>query len=220
MIHKYPQHLWAREIIQLINSQIGNAYKNNLLVDAPCGNGIIGNLVFHGLEDAKVKIMDIDDSVLNSPYNLKNNPNFSLELGDIFKSKHEGSDNIWLFINSLYCLPNTKVLMEQQSQYFKYIIAVVPNIEKKNFINFKEKNPNFPNPSLMKLDETIRFFESYNYQLKFQKSISKVVFHKWGPILDKMKMPNSWKQSLFTLLDKILVFSPGQYEIMLYERTK
>jgi hypothetical protein len=220
MIHKYPQHLWAKEIIQLIKSQIGNSYKNKLLVDAPCGNGIIGNLVFHGLEEAKVKIMDIDDSVLTSPYYLKNNPNFSLELGDIFKSKQEGSENIWLFINSLYCLPNTKVLLDQQRQYFKYIIAVVPNVERQNFINFKKKNPSFPNPSLMKIEETNHFFESSDYHLKFQKSMSKVVFHKWGPILDKMKVPNSWKQMMFTFLDKLFVFSPGQYEIMLYERTK
>ncbi len=216
--HKYPQNIWANAIISLFKNGTVKADPFSCLYDAPCGNGIIGNLVFKGLKNKKMIMLDNDERLLQSPYIQIDDPNFKYTVGDIFAYEPEGTDNVWLLINSLYCLPDTEKLLVSKKIFFKFIIGIFPDIESSNFTYFRKKNPEFKNPSLMDKDQTIAFFLKVGYKPVFSKRICKMPFHKWNYWFDKLKIHPLLKNTILTCLDKILFFLPGHYTIIAFIR--
>jgi hypothetical protein len=214
--HKYPQNTWAKEIVKILRSN--PEYLKESIVDAPCGNGIIGHLVFNEFSNSKVVLLDNDKSLLESPYSQ--NEAIQTRVEDVFDFKINGKDNTWLLINSLFCLPNSSELISRNRDQFKYIIAICPNIGSSNFKYFTKKNPDFSNPSAIDIPSTVKLFQQHGYTLEFQKEITKVPFHKWNVFFDCIKLPFFLKNILFLLFEKILFFLSGQYTIIACKRSE
>jgi hypothetical protein len=225
MLHlfkKYPQNIWANEITLLIKQKKIEYFKDSIFVDSPCGNGIIGNLVFHDCEKLKIqmRISDINPEIMDSPYSKVNNSNFTVLVEDIFNQKLEGKNNVWLFINSLYCLPNADSLIAHQRENFKTIIAVFPNINSFNYQYFMSQNKHFNNPTEMSLNETIEFFEKHGYGKIIFKKNTRIPFHFWNNIFNKIRLNLVLRNVLFTIFDKLLFFLPGQYAIIVFSKNE
>ena len=137
LLHKYPQNLWVREILNILKSDKINLSKDSIVFDAPCGNGIIGSLIFKELKKIKIELLDNDSVLIKSVYTEIKDSDFKVLVGDIFEYSPEGRDNIWLLINSLYCLPKSTELITSKKDSMKYIIGVFPDIHSKNFKYFK-----------------------------------------------------------------------------------
>lgn len=213
LFQKYPQNLWARTINKMIKNE-----KFDLIVDAPCGNGIIACLSAIKFPDTPYLAIDNDSQQLDSNI-LRSKPiNVNSQLGDIFKTKIKHGNNAWLFINSLYCLPEKEKLMACFSVHFNSIYAVFPDITSRNYQYFSQKHPDFENPSAMKLSETIDFIESYGFKLINRQPVTAIPFHKWNPILDKIGLNFKLKNLIFTLTDSMFFFRRKHYEIMEFKR--
>lgn len=217
-LHKYPQNVWVKEILSIVKSNTIKISDNAVFFDAPCGNGIIANLLFKELKNIKIELLDNDPVLIKSNYTEINDAKFKVQVGDIFEYSPSGSDNIWLLINSLYCLPKSVELIAGKKDSMKYIIAVFPDIHSKNFKFFKKKNPDFENPSLLSIDSTIQLFENHNYSLIYKKDIIKIPFHIWNNKLQNLPIPLKIKNLIFSLLDKLLFFLPNQYTIIAFIR--
>jgi hypothetical protein len=217
-LHKYPQNVWVNQILSIVKSKTIKLPDNAVYFDAPCGNGIIGNLLFKELKNIKIELLDNDPVLIQSNYTEIQDPNFKVRVGDIFENSPAGNDNIWLLINSLYCLPKSDELIESKKDSMKYIIGVFPDIDSKNFKFFKKKNPDFENPSLLDLDSTIQLFENHNYNLIYKKDIIKIPFHIWNNKLQNLPIPLKIKNLIFSLFDKVFFFLPNQYTIIAFIR--
>lgn len=216
--HKYPQNIWANEIVSVFRKGIIQHDINSVICDAPCGNGIIGNLVSRKLSEFKFTLLDNDPRLKSSPYTQNLSDRISVINGDIFDYKPDGNSNTWLLINSLYCLPDAGRLIEGKKSSYRNIIAVFPDISTSNFRYFKINNPDFPNPSLMDLQSTKALFEKSGFKKVYEKSITRLPFHKLNKICENLHIPPVLKNIIFSLLDKILFFLPGQYTIIAFIR--
>lgn len=214
--HKYPQNIWASEIVKILKSNI--EYTSGTIVDAPCGNGIIGNLVSKELDTPKILLLDNDASLSKSPYVINEKIDYRIE--DIFDFKIDGKDNTWLLINSLYCLPDSEVLISGKRDKFKYIIAIFPNIESSNYKYFTKKHPEFSNPSSIDINSTIQLFNQSGYIVVSQKKITKLAFHKWNNVFDRLKFPLVLKNIIYLAFEKILFFISGHYTIIAFKRSE
>lgn len=214
--HKYPQNIWASEIVKILKSNVD--YTSGKIVDAPCGNGIIGNLVSKEFDTSKILLLDNDSSLSKSPYVINEKIDYRIE--DIFNFKIDGKDNTWLLINSLYCLPNSEVLISGNRDRFKYIIAVFPNIESSNYKYFTKKHPEFSNPSSKDIKSTIELFNQSGYIVVSQKKITKLAFHKWNNVFDRLKFPLIFKNIIYLTFEKILFFISGHYTIIAFKRSE
>ena len=214
--HKYPQSIWASEIVKLLKSNPD--YSFGTIVDAPCGNGIIGNLVSKELDNPRILLLDNDTSLSKSPYVINEKIDYRIE--DIFEFQIEGNNNTWLLINSLYCLPDSDKLISGGKDKFKYIIAVFPNIKSSNYKYFIKKNPNFSNPSAIDIASTINLFKKNGYDLKSKSNITKVPFHKWNSFFGAMKLPFIFKNIIYLIFNKLLFFLSGHYTIIAFKRSE
>ncbi len=214
--HKYPQNIWANEIVKILKSN--TEYTHGMIVDAPCGNGIIGNLVSKEFDNLNLLLLDNDTSLLKSPYVLNEGIEYKIE--DIFEFDIEGNDNTWLLINSLYCLPDSEVLLSGKRDKFKYIIAVFPIIGSSNYKYFTKKHPEFSNPSSKDIKSTIQLFNQCGYVVASQKNITKLAFHKWNNVFDRLKFPLVLKNIIYLTFEKILFFISGHYTIIAFKRSE
>lgn len=214
--HKYPQNLWAREIIRRLQKL--NVSDDAAFVDAPCGNGIIAYFVKKAFPERKVWAFDLDENLLKSPY-LQEGSLFPIsKKADVFQEKVGGSDNVWLLVNSLYCLPDKERLLELNKSQFRHIICIVPDKDASNFKYFTHRNPEFGNPSLMGINETIEFFKEQDYRLLENKGMTRLPFHKFNAIPFFSRIPINVKNYFFTMLDRLYFFGKNQYSILTFER--
>ncbi|HEY1047209.1 MAG TPA: class I SAM-dependent methyltransferase [Bacteroidia bacterium] len=210
---KYPQNIWSIKINKMLSGK-----KFDLVVDAPCGNGIISYLSAKQFPNIQFLAVDIDEKQLSSNF-LKNKPlNLNSRLDDIFQLKINNGNNAWLFVNSLYCLPEKERLMENFSIQFNSIFAVFPDIESSNYKYFTKKNKDFENPSAMTILDTIQFFEKYGFKLIRKQAVTSIPFHIWNSFFDKIRLNIKLKNLIFTLTDSIFFFGRKQYEIMEFKR--
>lgn len=219
-LHKYPQNVWVNEILSIVKSNTIKVPENAVFFDAPCGNGIIGNLLFKELKNIKMELLDNDPVLIKSIYTEINDAKFKVQVGDIFEYSPAGNDNVWLLINSLYCLPRSVELIKSKKDSMKYIIGVFPDIHSKNFKFFKKKNPNFENPSLLDIDSTIQLFENQNYNFIYRKDIIKIPFHIWNNNLQSLPIPIKIKNLIFSIFDKLFFFLPNHYTIIAFSRNE
>lgn len=220
VFHKYPQNIWAGEIVRLLKSGLVRMDENSLIADAPAGNGIISYFVGKSVMDRKIIAIDNDSALLNSTYTKSPEVNLTAELGDIFEFKPQGTDNVWLLVNSLYCLPDKERLVSGKRSQFRYIIAVFPDIESSNFKYFSKKHPEFENPNSMSLDKTHAFFEEQGYKLIHAERLTRLSFHSWGELLSRLRFTPKIKNLFLTIMDKLLFFRKGQYELAVFIRNE
>ena len=212
---KYPQNIWTNLAISMLQKEDLNG-KN--IIDAPCGNGHIAFHVAEVFKNNKVYAFDIDKKQLNSVYLRTGLPNLIVEERDIFTLKLESNNNIWLFINSLYCLPDTDKLMENCGSYMDVIIAVFPRIDSLNFITFEKLNPQFDNPSKMSINDTVLFFAKYNFTQVERIDCTGVAFHKWNNFFNKIRLPNKLRNFIFTTCDYLIPSLSKEYVIIKFKR--
>jgi len=218
---KYPQYKWAMKIKEIVKSGEIDVSDDTKFIDAPCGNGIIGGILQKEFPEFKFYLVDNNQNLNNSPY-IKA-PYFksvSHQVADIFEYRSNGKNNVWLFINSLYCLPDKEKLLLAQASSYKYIIAVFPDINKPNYKYFRRKNPSFVNPSSMTIVETIDFFSKYNFKVQSKNSITKIAFHRYTELFNKMKLPLYLQNLFLNCLDSLCFFSNGNYELVVFKYGK
>ena len=121
------------------------------------------------------------------------------------------NDDIWLFINSLYCLEDGELVIRQLKNRFKYIIGIFPYINHNNYNAFIEKNPGFKIPLELDKNDTIELFEELGYELLFKKDITHIPFHIYNYEIIKKS---------FIILDKYFKRSAGAYWISLFKRNR
>ncbi len=216
--HKYPQNLWAKEINKSLEALLTEVSDASKIVDAPCGNGIIAYFVKQQFKNRSVLAFDINENIKKSTYlnNISFPPEYKVE--DIFKNMVEGKDNIWLLINSLYCLPFKEKLLDIHKENYQYIIGVFPDIEADNYKHFVKKNPEFENPSAMNLAETKEFFHKKGYKQIKSLGITNLKFHIWNDKLLFRKLNPGLRNIVYTCLDRIWVFNKKQYAFMIFKR--
>ncbi|MCC6818893.1 MAG: methyltransferase [Bacteroidia bacterium] len=216
LFHKYPQNIWAKNIILILREL--NLENDTAIVDAPCGNGIIAYFVKKAFPNRNVYALDLSVNQLNSPYLKSPDVKINIKQADVFNEKIKGENNIWLLINSLYCLPDKYLLIENNRSQYKYILALVPDVDSDNFSFFTKQNPNFQNPSKMTLNETIQFFHDTGYELINTVKTTMISFHKWNEKLVKFKIPFTLRNFIFFLLNKLSFFGKPKYHILVLKR--
>ena len=218
MDSKYPQALWAKEIAGILK-QLSADNAETEIWDAPAGNGMVGALVAQRLNYSQLTLLDYNKNILHSPF-LNRQERTHCIVGDIFTHAPSGDKHIWLLINSLYCLPDKDRLIEGKRRYFRYIVAVLPDISAANYRYFRKHNPLFENPSSMNLTETENFFIKHGYKPLLKKKVTRIPFHKWNTCLDKLHVYPQIRNKIYAWLDKILFFLPAQYAIIAFERNE
>lgn len=218
LFHKYPQNLWALSINRQLKKILPELGKDSTITDAPCGNAIIAYFVKKEFKDRTVIALDNDQKLMNSRYILSKDISLKIRLEDIYNHKIEGKDNVWLLINSLFCLPEKERLLSCTREQYKFIIAIIPDIEAGNFIFFQNRNPEFRNPSAMKVGETINFFKTNGYSLKYREDLTSVQFHKFNKWFESMRVPIAIRNLLLTVLDYLFFFKKKQYVLLTFSR--
>lgn len=216
--HKYPQNIWANQIAKEIKPLLKEVSDDSSIVDAPCGNGIIASLVNRAIQERKFLALDINPDLLLSPYCKKESQTPDFQIHDIYSQLTDGDDNIWLFINSMYCLSDIEKLLSIQKPSFKFIVAVFPDIEADNYKYFLSTNPDFENPSAMNLDNTVKFMQTHGFNLIKRIGNTKIKFHIWNHKFIFKRMPNTLRNILYTCIDKLMFFKQPQYTLMIFKR--
>lgn len=175
LFFRYPQYIMSLELTKIIMTIPD--YQKRHIIDIPCGDGIISYWLKKRIPESKFELYDISEEKINRA--KKYLSNMKIEMGDIFNIEIEGDNNIWLLINSLYCLPDKSRLLSQMNQKMEYIIGIFPNLDHPNYKVFMHKNPGFSNPSAMTVDETIQFFGQFNYSLLLKKELIHIQYYSY-----------------------------------------
>lgn len=213
---KYPQASWAIQIVKTLKA-IG-IKPSMSIVDAPCGNGIIAYLVKKSMPENEIFAFDIDEKSLESKYLKDATVPIVSWKADVFKEGISGSNNVWLLVNSIYCLPESQSLIDLNKPFYKWIVAIVPDISKSNFKYFTSRHPEFDNSGMMSLDNTIDLFNINGYELVVKRGLTRVPFHKWNERMNKLMIPPILRNLIFNLIDKLSFYRDHQYQLLAFLR--
>jgi hypothetical protein len=205
---RYPQYLWANEIMAMIKRT--GVSENTAIVDAPCGDGIISYWLQKEFGNKRLELYDLSPASVEAA--RKHIPGVRIECKNIFElGSHNHPDALWLFINSLYCLPDADKLVESLKPSMQYIIGVFPDINHQNYKYFCKDNPQFINPSAMDKPQTMDFFKKHGYNPVESKEVTFISNHHY-----RFK----GKEKLFNLLDLFFRWkNTGAYWISLFKRS-
>ncbi|MGQ9662046.1 MAG: class I SAM-dependent methyltransferase [Kiritimatiellia bacterium] len=209
--YRYPQYSWAREL-RLLLATLPTA-STNIVVDAPCGDGIISFWLQRWLPATRFELYDLSERCIraaaaNLPAKVK------IVRADIHELPAEPGADVWLLINSLYLLPNAGVLLNRMRKRMAHILGIFPYLEHRNYRCYFRRFPTLTNPSAMTDEETVRLFRRCGYKLLYRRSLTFIPFHCLAfPGFD-------WfSHRLFNLLDACFnrITSPC-YWLALFER--
>ncbi len=204
--YQYPQYLWANEIYSLIQKY--NLLERRTLIDAPCGNGVISYWLHKKFNINRIELIDNSEKDIETAE--KYLPFMDISCKNILDlDSNLIKDDIWLFINSLYCLNDGELIINHLKKRSKYIIGIFPHIDHINYKSFFEKNPNFINPTELNVSDTIRLFNSAGYDLLYKNSITYFPYHKYT---------FSGSRIIFNLFDNFFSARKGAYWISLFKR--
>jgi hypothetical protein len=208
--YRYPQYLWAKEIKNILKSDIIPDIHSKNIIDAPCGDGVISFWVKKSLKNP-FYLYDIEKSRIQIAQ--KNIKGATIVEKNIFNLNLDSKNNVWLFINSLYCLPDKEMLLENMADQMEYILAIFPYTNHLNYKTFFLQNPGFINPSEMDKDQTILFFKEFHYNLILTKDITHISFYKkYFPFF------NSIINKLYILSKRFSKNKPGAYWIGVFKK--
>gem|GEM_PF-2290704 len=208
---KYPQSIWAKHIIAWLKQ---NHVANTNMVDAPCGNGLMGYLMAQTFKDSNVLLLDIQPSLSDSPY--VNAQNLKPQVADLHTVSIPQSD-VWLMINSLYCLDHATTILQQHSKSFKTIVFVLPLIERFNYKYFMKKNPGFTNPSVMSKEQLKAVMSEQGFSTCYTSEMVKLPNHFFQRLFEAVRLPIAIQNRLMYGLDHLLFFLPNQYEWIIFK---
>lgn len=207
----YPHSIWASEIIKILNSDLIIDVEDRRIYDVPSGNGVISYLVKRKLKKLDFYLYDIEDNFIKTAkkYNISEN----IEKQNIFDLDSGKSNSIWLFINSLYCLPNGEKAIENFSSQMEYIIGIFPDINHINYHAFLSSHPEFNNPTALTQEDTIKLFEKYGYTPIKSKDLTYIHYHRIKPqILRKLLI------RFLTPFDNFFSNNKPSYFLVLFKR--
>ena len=159
----YPQYLWAREINRLLKSGTIPDFRERQIIDAPCGSGVVTFWLKRWNSGLRTQLYDLDRN--NVDLARRWFPACNARVADIYKLEVERSDNVWLLINSLYCLPEAGALLGRMARHMEYIVGVFPYLDTKNYRKFL-CTPGAHNPSAMTKEQTLVHFAASGAQGK------------------------------------------------------
>jgi len=168
--YKHPQFIWAQEIYKILTSGLIDGLSERQIIDAPCGDGVISFWLKKKLPNLSLDLYDLDESLIKIAQSYCGN--VKTEVQSIFDLAIEGKNNVWLLVNSLYCLPDKDKLLDHLGPKVEYIIAVFPHIEHKNYRIFLAQNPGFANPNAMSQSMTIDFFLKHRFKNILKKDVT------------------------------------------------
>lgn len=204
--YAYPQYLWAKEVYIILQKY--NLLGRRTLIDAPCGNGVISYWLHKKFNINRIELIDNSEKQIGIA--KKYLPSMDISCEDILKlGSNSNEDDIWLFINSLYCLNDGELIINHMKKRSEYIIGIFPHIDHMNYKIFFEKNPNFKNPTELNVSDTISLFNSSGYDLLCKKSITHFPFYKYN---------YRGSRIVFNLFDKLFSGRKGAYWISLFKR--
>jgi len=209
--YRYPQFIWAQEISTVLASGLIKNLNERRIIDAPCGDGIISFWLRKRFPDLRLELYDIDKSLVETAQ--RNIKNVVVEAESVFDLVLEGNDNIWLLVNSLYCLPDKEKLLAHFRPEVEYIIAVFPHIDHINYKTFLKNNPGFVNPGAMSQAMTIDLFLAHG----FKHILLKDVTHIPHFTLNKVRMGGLTKRIL-NILDPLFKSKNGSYWLAVFEK--
>jgi hypothetical protein len=208
--YRYPQYIWAREICKILKSGIIEDIKDRNIIDAPCGDGIISFWVKKSVRN-DFYLYDIEKSRIQIASDRICNVHIFEE--DIFHLKINSENNIWFFINSLYCLPDKDKLLENMKYQTEYIIGVFPHTDHENYRAFLNQNPGFVNASEMNREQTISFFKEFHFDLLQSKDVTFISYYKKRKIIF-----HSINDILYNLFDGLYKKKKGAYWIGVFKK--
>ncbi|MCX6250249.1 MAG: class I SAM-dependent methyltransferase [Bacteroidetes bacterium] len=164
--YSYPQYIWALEIGKVLNKINKPGY---LIIDAPCGDGIIS----YWLKKSTPNNLLLCDISVEAIEKAKEHIHgVEIYCDDINNIKVNDREAIWLLMNSFFLLPNMEELIRKLSNTVKYIICIIPNVNSKSFLLWRQENPDFTHHYEMTEKEAINFFSKQGYGLISQKNIN------------------------------------------------
>ncbi len=204
---RYPQFLWSRDIYSILKS-IDNLQERTI-VDAPCGSGIVTYWLRKKLPDIRFELYDLSKDCIEIARRYI--PGVTIEYEDIFEVDSSGcTGDVWLLINSLYCLPEIDRLVNRHASRMQYIIGIFPDINHRNYRCFFKKNPSFNNYSEMDQAQTVNFFKKHDYDLLYSKSVTHIPYRCYS---------FTGQSRYFNLLDSFFrKKNSGAYWICLFKR--
>lgn len=174
--YKYPQYGWAQEIINLLKK---NSIEANNFIDAPCGNGEITYWLSKHFKESKFLGVDLDIRSIEKAKGLIRTPNSEFQNDNILKISSSNDNTTFLFINSLFLLPETNKVLDHISENCSYCVGLFPYVDRKNFKEFVRKRPSYQHTYLPSKSELIEKMSSHNLNLIDSKDISFVHHHKF-----------------------------------------
>ena len=169
--YRYPAQRWSVDIREILKQK---SLDGKTIIDAPCGDGVIAYWTIKAGLGRRYELYDLSERSAAVAKRLlswkKTQPiDLKVDCADIFDVPvDQGTEDVWLFINSLYLLPNVDNLLSRMRPRAQTIIGVFPCITSKSYKSFVARSPN-RNINEMGRDETIAFFEKHGYQLLEQR---------------------------------------------------
>jgi trans-aconitate methyltransferase len=171
--YRYPQYEWASVIHEQLRSLELDAAQ--AVIDAPCGDGIVSFWLRRKLPAQKIVLNEMDEALLAQAGSAV--ARASVVPGDIHQLEVAGSDNVWLFVNSLYLLPKPEHLLRKLSPSASVIIGVFPYLDHPNYRSFQRAFPDFDNCSAMTEQETDQLFAQAGFALAKKVELTAIAYH-------------------------------------------
>lgn len=212
---RYPQFLWSKRISKILRG-ISKKHEINLVIDAPCGDGIIS----YWLPRQYNKLLvDINENNIKKAKNLLPNNN-SIYQDDLYNIKNNLKSNhkltVWMLINSLYLLPDITKLAGLLKDTSKYVIGIFPYQEHENYLHFGKRNYlESININIMSKEETISYFEINDFKNTYCEDLTFISNHKYK---SNSGLINYFLGKLFIFLDFIAPKKKGAYWLGVFEK--
>ena len=118
MYYIYPHYLWACDINKLPRRGVIREPHTRIFVDVPCGSGVVSFWLKTWSRDLQLMLFDINPD--NQRLAHRHFPACNARIADIYRLDVERNDNVWLLINSLYCLPEAITLLKRMARHMEY----------------------------------------------------------------------------------------------------
>lgn len=202
---RYPQYLFVKAIESTLYTF---GLNTNTLADAPCGDGVISYWL-QKEPNRRIRMLDIDSNLVDICKSYM--PDLDAKQGDIFKLEPQKQDEIWLFINSMYCLPKIEGLIEEKRKKFSYVLGIFPDISNDNYRCFNRRNPEV-NQSPLSIMATIAYFQSKGYAVAYEQSLIHI------PFFCTRLLNNRWVQRYLIYIDVFFKpFVEPAYKLILFK---
>lgn len=182
------------------------------VVDVPCGSGVVSYWLRRAFPDLQLRLYDIDPA--NVTIAQKHFGGSNVGRADLYSLNLPQANNVWLLINSLYCLPEVHTLVRTMSRQMEYVFGVFPHLGTKNIRAYLAE-PGAVDPNLMSQAATVGLFGENGYEVLYQKDITRIAYLSsrvrkwpWG----------FWWRKTFNLTDRFAILTGPYYWLALFRR--